>query len=59
MTRNRKTWKGKRMNNEVELLEVMQAVHIDLGVIASFLVFFVIVILLYFSYKFFDMFFKI
>lgn len=47
------------MNNEVELLEVMQAVHVDLGVIASFLVFFVIVILLYFSYKFFDMFFKI
>mgnify|MGYP000042269011 FL=1 len=47
------------MNNEVELLEVMQAVHTDLGVIASFLVFFVIVILLYFSYKFFDMFFKI
>lgn len=47
------------MNNEVELLEAMQAVHTDLGVIASFLVFFVIVILLYFTYKFFDMFFKI
>lgn len=47
------------MNNEVELLEVMQAVHTDLGVITSFIVFFVIVLLCYFAYKFFDMLFKI
>ena len=47
------------MNNEVDVVNLLLSVHNDLGVIASFLIFFVIVILLYFSYKFFDMFFKI
>lgn len=41
--------------NEIELL---QQIHTDLGVIASFLVFFTLIILLYFIYKFFDMMFK-
>lgn len=42
--------------NEIELL---QLVHNDLGAIASLLIFFVIVLLCYFAYKFFDMFWKI
>lgn len=41
--------------NDIELL---QQIHTDLGVIASFLVFFTVIILLYFIYKFFDMMFK-
>lgn len=41
--------------NDIELL---QQIHTDLGVIASFLVFFTLIILLYFIYKFFDMMFK-
>lgn len=41
--------------NEVVLL---QNVHNDLSVIACFLVFFTLVIILYFGYKFFDMMWK-
>lgn len=41
--------------NEVELLGL---IHTDLSCIASFLVFFVVIIILYFIYKFFDMIFK-
>ena len=41
--------------NEIELL---QQIHTDLGTIASFLVFFTLVIIMYFIYKFFDMMFK-
>lgn len=41
--------------NEVELLAM---VHNDLSCIASILIFFVVVIILYFMYKFFDMMFK-
>ena len=41
--------------NEIELL---QQIHTDLGVIASFLIFFVLIIIMYFIYKFFDMMFK-
>lgn len=40
---------------EVELLEL---IHSDLGIICCFLIFFVLVIILYFCYKFFDMIFK-
>lgn len=42
--------------NDVELLNM---VHNDLTVINSLLVFFVIVVVCYFVYKFFDMFFVI
>lgn len=41
--------------NEVEILEL---IHTDLSAIISFLVFFVIIILCYFVYKFFDMVFR-
>lgn len=41
--------------NEIELL---QQIHTDLGAIASFLTFFVLIIIMYFIYKFFDMMFK-
>lgn len=41
--------------NEIELL---QMVHNDLSCIACFLVFFSLVIILYFGYKFFDMIWK-
>lgn len=48
------------MDNEVvEMLmtevNLLENIHTDLGAIASFLVFFVLVIILYFGYKFFDM----
>lgn len=39
-------------------VELLQLIHQDLGVLCSFLIFFVLVILLYFAYKFFDMIFK-
>ena len=39
-------------------LELLQLIHTDLGYIACFLIFFILVIILYFSYKFFDMMFK-
>lgn len=39
-------------------LELLQLIHTDLGYIACFLIFFTIVIILYFIYKFFDMIFK-
>lgn len=42
--------------NEIELLT---AIHSQLGYICSFLIFFITVLLCYFAYKFFDMFFKI
>ena len=41
--------------NEIELLN---AIHTDLGVIASFLVLGALVVVCYFIYKFFDMMFK-
>ena len=41
--------------SEVELLNL---IHTDLGVIACFLIFFTIIIILYFIYKFFDMIFR-
>lgn len=41
--------------NEVELL---QLIHQDLGVLCCFLIFFVLVIILHYTYKFFDMIFK-
>lgn len=46
------------MNNEVELMNLLETIHTDLGVITSFIIFFVVVILCYFSYKFFDMIFQ-
>lgn len=39
-------------------VELLSLIHNDLGCIASFLVFFTLVILMYFIYKFFDMMFK-
>ena len=39
-------------------LELLNLIHTDLGVICCFLVFGVLVLLLYYAYKFFDMFFK-
>lgn len=41
--------------NELEILEL---IHTDLGYIICFLVFFVLVIILKYIYKFFDMIFK-
>lgn len=40
-------------------IEIANKISDQLQVLVSFLVFFVIVILCYFAYKFFDMFFKI
>ena len=40
---------------EIELLE---AIHNDLGVVSCFLIFFTLVTILKYSYKFFDMIFK-
>ena len=37
----------------------LQQIHEDLGFICSFIIFFVIVLLCHYAYKFFDMFFKI
>ena len=42
--------------SEIELLNL---IHTDLGNICSLGIFFVLVVLCYFTYKFFDMFFKI
>lgn len=39
-------------------LELLELIHTDLSCIASFLVFFTLVVILYFAYKFFDMLFK-
>ena len=39
-------------------LELLNLIHTDLGAIVSFLVFFSLVILMYFVYKFFNMFFR-
>lgn len=39
--------------------EQLQLIHEDLGFICSFIIFFVIVLLCRYAYKFFDMFFKI
>lgn len=48
------------MNNEViENIVTIETIHYDLQLMNSFLIFFVIVILCYFTYKFFDMFWKI
>ena len=48
--------------NEIELLnsinENITVLHNDFGILVCFIVFFVLVIILYFSYKFFDMIFK-
>lgn len=38
-------------------LELLTAIHSQLGVFTSFILFFIVVILCYFSYKFFNMFF--
>ena len=47
--------------NEIMLdyTEKLDRIHEDLGFIVSFIVFFVLVVLLKYAYKFFDMFFKI
>ena len=37
----------------------LETIHYDLGVICSFLIFFVLVVLLKYAYKFFNMFFTI
>lgn len=42
-----------------ETVVSLDTIHYDLGVICSFLIFFVLVILLKYVYKFFDMFFTI
>lgn len=47
------------ISNTVNEIELLTNIHNDLSSIISFLVFFVIVILCYFAYKFFDMFWKI
>lgn len=39
-------------------LEILELIHTDLGYIVCFLVFFVVVIILKYIYKFFDMIFK-
>ena len=44
--------------NVVNELQLLQSIHTDLSAIACFLVFFTLVIILYFAYKFFDMVFK-
>lgn len=45
--------------NTITYDEQLNQIHNDLGFICSFLVFFVLVILLKYAYKLFDMFFKI
>lgn len=45
--------------NNITYEEQLSQIHNDLGFICCFLVFFVLVILLKYAYKFFDMFFKI
>lgn len=42
--------------NEIDLLQLL---HTDLSAIACLIIFFVIVLICYFAYKFFDMFWKI
>jgi len=44
--------------NVVNEIELLQMIHTDLSAIASFLVFFSLVIILYFGYRFFDMIWK-
>lgn len=39
-------------------LELLELIHTDLGVICSLLIFFTLVIILHYCYKFFDMMFK-
>lgn len=39
-------------------VELLQLIHEDLGILCCFLIFFTLVILLYFAYKFFDMIFQ-
>ena len=45
--------------NTITYDEQLTQIHNDLGFICCFLVFFVLIILLKYAYKFFDMFFKI
>ena len=48
--------------NEIELLNIIHEdltlLHSDLGILVCFIVFFVLVIILVYSYKFFNMMFK-
>ena len=46
------------VENVVNEIELLQSIHTDLGVVTSFLVFFTLVIVCYFIYKFFDMMWK-
>lgn len=46
------------VENVVSEIELLQNIHNDLSAIACFLVFFSLVIILYFGYKFFDMMWK-
>ena len=39
-------------------IDLLNLIHQDLGILCSFLIFFTLVIILYFAYKFFDMIFK-
>ena len=39
-------------------IDLLNLIHQDLGILCSFLIFFALVIILYFTYKFFDMIFK-
>ena len=45
--------------SNTEEIEMLNTIHTDLGVICSFIIFFVLVIILKYVYKFFDMFFVI
>lgn len=47
------------IENTVNYNDNLQTIHEDLGVICSFLIFFTLVIILKYIYKWFDMFFKI
>ena len=47
------------VSNRVNEIELLTSINDSLSVINCFLVFFVLVIICYFAYKFFDMFFKI
>ena len=47
------------VSNTVTEFEILSNINMNLGYICAFLIFFVVVILCYFVYKFFDMFFKV
>lgn len=47
------------VSNTITEFDILSNINTNLGYICAFLIFFVVVLLCYFVYKFFDMFFKI